>query len=68
MAAAMMHASLPPAAAKPLAREGVSLEALKQFDVSWAVGCLAERNVKLNPRELQQSCRGLRRRCTAMCR
>ena len=29
-------------------------EALKQFDVTWAVGCLAERNMKLNPRELQQ--------------
>ena len=50
----MLHAGVPPAAAKPLAHEGVSLEALKQFDVAWAVGILAERHVGLNPRQMLQ--------------
>jgi hypothetical protein len=31
MAAVMLQAGVPPAAAKPLAREGISLETLKQF-------------------------------------
>ena len=33
MAAALLYAGVPSAAAKPLAREGVSLETLKQFSM-----------------------------------
>ena len=54
MATVMLHGGVPSAAARALAREGVSLEVLKRFDVTWAVNCLEERHVKLNQRELQQ--------------
>jgi hypothetical protein len=54
MAAALLSGGVPSAATRPLAREGVSLEVLKRVTVTWAVECLAERNMALNPRELQQ--------------
>jgi hypothetical protein len=62
MVVAMQEAGVPPQAAKPLAREGVSLAMLKQFGINWAAGVLAERHIVLNQRHSCSSWRPLRRR------
>ena len=65
----MLEAGVPPRAAKPLAREGVTLAQIQQFGVDWAAGILLEKHIVLSQRQLQQRCRPLRRRQrTATCR
>ena len=53
MAAAMLYGGVPSAVARALARERAFRSRCSSASM-WAVDCLAERNVKLNPRELQQ--------------
>ena len=54
MVAVMLEASVPPRAAKPLAREGVTLAQIQQFGVDWAAGILLEKHVVLSQKQLQQ--------------
>jgi hypothetical protein len=54
MCAALFQDGVPASAVYTLAHQGVTLEVLKRFPVAWAVECLEEKWVTLNPRELQQ--------------